>query len=89
MASYASPRKGKQIFIREVIDEILHITYAREIATFPIDVYFADICHTLTVNYELLNSICINVARTLKRKHLKAVRLCLLRSICSIRVKDT
>ena len=49
MASYASPRKGKQIFIRKVIDGILYITYMREIATFPVDVYIADVCHTLTV----------------------------------------
>ena len=46
MASYASPRKGKQIFIQKFIDEILHITYVREIATFPVDVYFTDVCHT-------------------------------------------
>ena len=57
MASYASPRKGKQIFIRKFIDEILHITYVREIATDPVDVYFTDVCHTgltherLSMNY--------------------------------------
>lgn len=72
MASYASPRKGKQIFIREVIDEILHITYVREIATFPVDVYFTDVCYTLTVKYELLKFNLHQFSTYLEKKAFKS-----------------
>lgn len=72
MASYASPRKGKQIFIREVIDGILNITYVREIATFTVDVYFTDVCHTLTVKYELLKFNLHQFSTYLEKKAFKS-----------------
>ena len=74
MASYASPRKGKQIFIRTFIDEILHIREG--------NCHISCRCifhrrmshrgHTLTVKYELLKFNLHQFSTYLEKKALKS-----------------